>query len=295
MKIGLIGLGYWGKIVLKNLAELGFNDIIICEQNYQNIDWAEIGSRYKVVKDYHHLRGRRKCDKIFVLTPATTHYDICKFFLEKGTDVFCEKPLDISSSACRKLYEIAKENKASLFVDWIFTFNPAVNKIKSLIKEWGPPKNITANRMNYGPARNDVDAKWDLASHDVSIVCYLLEEYPGTVEWLDFKRDKDSIQNDSTVGVLSFEDTCVQINASWSYGRKNRLYLFEFDDGILYWDDTTKSVKYGSLINDYALFDNADSINIDNSSPLHNSIHSFLNKEARQENLTLDVTSILEQ
>ena len=58
--------------------------------------------------------------------------------------------------------------------------------------------------MNFGPVRTDVNARWDLASHDVSIAHYLLEEQPKEVSWIDFKRDSDSLQEDSVVGVLSF-------------------------------------------------------------------------------------------
>jgi predicted dehydrogenase len=275
MKIGIVGFGYWGKIILNNLRELGYNDIVICEK--QPIDWDSIGSKYKIVKDYSQL----KCDKVFVLTPATMHFDICEHFLKQGIDVFCEKPLDQSSAKCKKLFSIAKKHGAILFVDWLFTFNPAVHKIKSLIKEWGKPTNIIANRMNYGPVRHDVNARWDLASHDVSIACYLLDETPHTTQWLDFKRDATSEQEDSVVGILSFENTCVQINASWAYNTKNRLYIFEFKEGFLYWDDTTKTIIWGT-----------ESLEVDKTSPLHNSISSFFSRHSVSDP-TLEITSIL--
>ena len=127
MKIGLIGLGYWGKIILKNLEQLGYKDITVCES--KDVDWSLIGSKYKLCKDYKKL----KCDKVFVLTPATSHFDICSFFLQKGIDVFCEKPLDVESKNCEKLFNLAEKNGSYLFVDWLFTFNPAVKEIKNLI------------------------------------------------------------------------------------------------------------------------------------------------------------------
>ena len=277
MNIGLVGLGYWGKIILRNLRELGYKNITICEQS--EIDWHNIGERYKQVTDYKEL----ECDYIFVIVPVCSHYEICEYFLERGCKVFCEKPLDTDLDKCNELYELAERNEASLFVDWLFTFNPAVNKIKCLIKSMGKPKSIIANRMNFGPVRSDVDARWDLASHDVSIACHILDETPLESQWLNFSRNKASKQNDSTVGILGFSETSVQINASWSYGIKNRMYVLEFEDSFLHWDDNTSTILYGS-----------DIIPCDKMSPLHASIEAFINGNFVQKQLTLDITRALQ-
>ena len=276
MKIGIVGLGYWGKIILKNLKELDYSNIIVCEE--RKVDWTEFGTKYQLTKNYKKL----KCDKVFVLTPASTHFEICKHFLSKGIDVFCEKPLDLDFKNCEYLFNLAKNNNCNLFVDWLFTFNNAVKKIKNLTKEWGKPKNIIMNRMNYGPFREDVNARWDLASHDVSICSYILDELPLETKWIDFKRDFKSNQEDSVVGILNFSKTTVQINSSWNYGMKNRMCIFEFDNGFLYWDDTTQSIMY-----------NSETLDFEKKSPLHNSIDTFLNKKFNLEEMTLNVTKIL--
>lgn len=276
MKIGLVGLGYWGKVILRNLRELGYKNITICEQ--KEIDWHNIGEKYQCVEDYKDL----DCDFVFVIVPVCSHYEVCSHFLRKGCDVFCEKPLDTSYKKCVSLYRIAEENGSKLFVDWLFTYNPAVNKIKSLIESMGKPKSIIANRLNFGPVRTDVDAKWDLASHDVSIVFHLLQEEPLSWSWLDFKRNRDSSQNDSTVGIINFPETNVQINASWHYGIKNRMYILEFDNCFLHWDDNTSTILYGS-----------DVIPIENRSPLHASVEAFMGGDFDQKQLTLDITEVL--
>jgi len=282
MKIGIIGLGYWGKILLRNLRELGYTDITVCEQ--VDVDWSQVGQKHRLIKDYKKMN----CDTVFVVVPAKNHYNICRHLLSSGVNVFCEKPLDMEPKRCQKLYNIARKNNAKLFVDWLFTYNPAVNKIKTLIGKWGNPKNIITNRLNFGPARKDVSARWDLASHDVSIACYLLEQEPASVSWIDFKRDNTSKQEDSTVGILKFPETTVQINASWAYGMKNRMCIFEFDNGFLYWDDTTSTLLYGS-----------DILEVENVSPLHCSIKTFINdfdeeSQCQQEELTMMITNTLQ-
>jgi predicted dehydrogenase len=277
MKIGVVGFGYWGKIITRNLRELGYTDITICEKD--DIDWHEIGTKHTHAKDYRELQ----CDKVFVVVPVASHYEVCKHFLERGIDVFCEKPLDTNLASCQKLYFMADQNNCKLFVDWIFTYNPAVNKIKCLIKSMGKPKSIIANRMNFGPVRSDVDARWDLASHDVSIACHILDEFPLESKWLNFSRNKDSEQNDSTVGILSFSETSVQINASWSYGIKNRMYVLEFEDSFLHWDDNTSTILYGNEV-----------LPVEKASPLHTSIEAFINGNFAQKQLTLDITRTLQ-
>tara|TARA_R100001082_G_scaffold110998_2_gene92796 strand:- start:1119 stop:1994 length:876 start_codon:yes stop_codon:yes gene_type:complete len=281
MKIGIVGLGYWGKILLKNLVDLGYKDITICEK--QKIDWSQIGgTKYRIVQSYKDL----KCDFVFIVTPPKTHYEICKHFLSKGVNVFCEKPLTLCEKSSSELYLEAEKSGAKLFVDWIFIYNPCVEALKEIIKKRGKPKNIIANRLNYGPERTDVSARWDLSSHDISIASYLLEEYPADIKWVDFKRNINSLQNDSVVGIISFEKTNLQVNASWEFGKKDRMYTLEFDDGFVYWDDNEKTV-----------IDGFDNVQVPEHSPLHTSISQFISgkfNKRQQKKITLDTIRILE-
>ena len=276
MKIGIVGLGYWGKIILNNLRQLGYKDITICET--RDIDWEDLGCKYKTVLDYKELN----VDYVFVLTPATKHYDICKHFLLKKVNVFCEKPLDIETVKCKKLFDLARKNSVQLFVDWLFLFNPAIHKLKEILNDLGSPRNVIANRMNFGPIRYDVNSRWDLASHDISIMNYLFDSHPNKITWIDFNRANDNSVEDSCIGILKYDETTVQINASWHYGIKDRMYTFDFDGIILTWDDNTKEIK----MNDKLVY-------YENSSPLHNSITSFFNNSEDMESRTLQITRIL--
>jgi predicted dehydrogenase len=277
-KICIIGLGYWGKIILNNLNQLGYKNILICEN--RNIDWSEIGRKYPLVKDYKSIPKDYK--KVFVLTPAKTHYEICYYFLSLGCDVFCEKPLDINPDACLDLYNVADLNKSYLFVDWLFTFNPALEVIKN-ISFTNPIKSIKANRLNYGPIRYDVGARYDLAAHDVSIAIYLLDKYPSKIKWHDFSRDKSSMQKDSCIGFMDFDNQTVQIDCSWSYPVKDRLYTIELENSIIYWDDAKK----------YIHDSNGENIPFNNESPIHRAIKTFFDKKITQKNFTYNIARIL--
>ena len=167
MKIGLIGLGYWGNIILNNLNSMGFTDIVVSDKLIDK----KSSQNYEFVDDYKKL----DCERIFICTPTSSHFTLCKYFLEKKINIFCEKPLTTSILEAEKLYDLAFKQDIILFVDWIFTFNSQIQTMKKDYEsgKLGKIKSIHMNRLNLGPERFDVNARWDLASHDVSIIQYL--------------------------------------------------------------------------------------------------------------------------
>jgi UDP-N-acetylglucosamine 3-dehydrogenase len=272
MKLGVIGLGYWGKILYKTLAKIDA-EIVTCDPINKEADF----SRYEDLD---------KCDKVFVVTPVSSHSEVCRYFISKGIDIFCEKPLVMSSIEAIDLYNLARVNSCNLFVDWVFTYNNQVNLIKQLIHSdiatYGALKSISMNRQNFGPVRDDVTAKYDLASHDISIAIHLLNSTPDKINWIGYKRNKYSNTNDSCHGLMQFKDVTVQVNASWHYGKKDRLCIFEFEKGFLIWEDDKSRLEF----NDINLFE-------EGLSPLENSVNSFLKGENNME-LTLKTLQVLE-
>ena len=266
MKIGVVGLGYWGKIVTNNLIELGYDDIILCDED-EVLDSVSLGKKFKRQSNYKKLN----CDKIFVLVPTAQHYEVCKYFLKKGKDVFCEKVLVPEVEQSKELYDLADKNNCNLFVDWIFTFNSEVNSIKRIYDTGylGKLKHACMTRQNFGPARYDVDARLDLASHDVSILLHIFGGTLKSANWKNYKRSKQSEQNDSTLGFLEFDSYTAVINASWEYTKKDRKCFFDFENGFIEWDDSRKDLMVES---EYGIVLAKEKTR----SPLHESILSFL-------------------
>jgi len=295
MKIGIVGLGYWGNIILRNLESLGKRDIEICEVSLPEENKYK---KYRLVNDYHQL----DCDHVFVTTPTNTHFEICKFFLEKKKNVFCEKPLTTSSSKAEILYDIALRNKVILFTDWIFTFNSHIETIKKDYDngKLGKIRSIFMNRLNLGPERYDVNARWDLASHDISIIQYLFSEQPVYIRWNDYKRYKDATQEDSSLGFIQFNDFLATINVSWHYRKKVRECVFEFDNYFIVWDDYKRFLQYEDSSNvSFPIYSGNLSYPCgEYSSPLINSINSFFafseEEMKNQRKLTIDIIKILE-
>ena len=277
MKIALIGYGYWGKILYNNLKSFDI-DLVVCDA--VSSDYPVTITNYRDISDV---------ESVIVAVPCTDHYDICKHFLEKGISVFCEKPLTFTLQESIELYEIAEKNNTVLFVDWIFLYNTQVNKIKDIVNSMELGKLISVNmrRLNKGPARHDVNSLYDLSSHDFSILFHILgSERITTLFSQSYKMNKLSIQNDSFSGLYDINDVLCSIQSSWEYPIKDRCCFFEFEKGIIQWDDTIQSLKINGI----------DWISEKNISPLLTSIGTFLYNVLREneKKLTLKIMEIIQ-
>lgn len=280
MKIGLIGFGYWGKIIYNNLKKIDC-EVIVCD-NESELEIVEY-------KNYRDLINKN-IDYVFVITPTVFHFDCVKFFLEKGINVFCEKPLSLSSLECSELFKLSEENNCILHIDWIYTFNDHVDYIKNIINSnvLGKLQSITMKRLNRGPIRYDVSAKWDLMSHDLSILFYILEKNPSKVKFIEFFKKINNLKFDSCISLINFEDVHCTLECSWEYPIKDRKCVFEFEEGHILWDDNEKKLIINEEIIDIP----------EQNTPLEKSIKTFLSKKTNSEfhkNITLKVTKILEK
>lgn len=224
-KICLIGYGYWGKILHKNLSALGHQDIMIFDKVLDNLD--KINDSF----DYY-----------FVATPFTTHEEtllsLSKF---KGKKIWCEKPLASSLGSVNQIYELLESNGNHLFVDWIYLFNPAIDFIKKKIKG-KRIKQAILNRTNDGPVRTDCTSIWDLSSHDISIVLKLFGDKNYNFNWNEFSI-KNHENMGSNVSWTYFQGTQIIINSSWQHSKKNRVSVFITDDDqTIVFDDIKKMV-----------------------------------------------------
>lgn len=279
MRIGLIGFGYWGKILHKNLVSMK-HEVIVC-------DTLDHPSELNMVRNYADL----SVDAAFVAVPCKQHYDICKHFLSKRIPVFCEKPLAFTLEESRQLYTLASETNTPLFVDWVFIYNQQVNRIKDICESsnLGRMKSVSMRRLNKGPVRYDVDSLYDLSSHDLSILLHVIGVHSQVNKICSqhYRANKHSVQSDSFFGVYEVGDVVCTLHSSWEHPTKDRGCVFEFERGIVSWDDITQTLAVdGKPI----FFDEKEL-------PLVNSINSFLHTNsdqlAYQRQLTLRVMEIL--
>jgi UDP-2-acetamido-3-amino-2,3-dideoxy-glucuronate N-acetyltransferase len=174
--IAHIGLGYWGKNILRNLYELNVLKIA-CDSSEDTIterkkQFPEVEYTTKI----EDIISNPEIKAVTIATPAETHYELAKKFLLSGKDVFVEKPIALAVKEGEELVEIAEKQGRILMVGHILQYHPAVIKLKELISSGslGKIKYIYSNRLNIGKIRTEENILWSFAPHDISIILDLV-------------------------------------------------------------------------------------------------------------------------
>lgn len=224
--IGVFGCGYWGINYVRVFGELpGSTVLSVCDQRAERLN--EVGRRFPGVERHSDLESFLKTDgleAVVVCTQATVHYEITRRCLEAGLHVLIEKPMTTNSVEAAQLIETATAKRKTLMVGHTFLYNTGVRKMKQLIDQHdlGTIYYIHARRTNLGPIRQDVNAMWDLASHDVSIFNYLLN---GKPQWVSAVGVNILPNPQEDVGFVSLsypENILGNIHASWAEPNKVR-------------------------------------------------------------------------
>lgn len=184
VRVGVIGCGYWGPNLIRNISEIpGAELVAIADMNVERLrHMVSIYPTVRTVTDYQDL-FLMGLDAVVVATPPATHFSIASECLRHNLNVLVEKPLTLRSEDAEELNQLADERGLVLMVGNTFEYNPAVNTLKQIIDagELGDIYYINAVRTNLGLYQPNVNAMWDLAPHDISILLYLLGQEPVSV------------------------------------------------------------------------------------------------------------------
>ncbi|HTG93738.1 MAG TPA: Gfo/Idh/MocA family oxidoreductase [Pyrinomonadaceae bacterium] len=218
--IGQIGCGYWGPNLLRN-----FSAQPNCWVKYV-ADTSEERQAYvrknfpqsEVVSDFADVLRDSEVEAVLVATPASSHYSIAKLALENGKHVFVEKPLATNTQEADELVNLAASRSRVLMAGHTFLYNAAVRYAKSLVDndELGQLYYIYSQRLNLGQVRSDVNAWWNLAPHDVSIMLYLMKDkLPVSVSAIGVSYIQPGIE-DVVFATLKWDNGVIgHIHVSW--------------------------------------------------------------------------------
>jgi predicted dehydrogenase len=185
VRIGVIGYGYWGPNIARNLS--GLDDChlaAICDKNPASLKRAQRAHPgVELTADMSQILRSPDIDAVAVVTPVWTHFELAKAALEHGKHVFVEKPFTSNSQQAEQLIELAERKNLRIMVDHTFLFGGAVRKIRELIDKGslGPLYYFDSTRVNLGLFQHDVSVVWDLAPHDLSIMDHILGAQPEAV------------------------------------------------------------------------------------------------------------------
>ncbi len=184
--VAMLGVGYWGPNVLRNLLRITRCSLrCVCDIRQEALSKAAetFSIPCRLTVDPQSAFDDTEIQAVVIATPAATHYELARAALESGKHVLVEKPLALRTEEAETLCKLADASNLKLMVGHTFLFNNAVRKLKEYIDtgRCGEIHYITSTRTHLGLVRKDVDVVWDLASHDVSIMNYLLGTMPKTV------------------------------------------------------------------------------------------------------------------
>lgn len=240
--IGLVGAGYWGRNILRNLHELGVLHTICDKDRPLLQEYSKEYHGVKVTTSFEKILNDQAIKAVAIATPAQTHYELTKAALEADRDVFVEKPLALTIREGEELVELAQTRDKVLMVGHILHYHPAVITLKGLIKEGklGKIQYIYSNRLNIGKLRTEENILWSFAPHDISVILGLLEEDPIRVSAFGGTYVTNGVY-DVTLTTLEFRNQVkAHIFVSWLHPFKEQKLIVVGSTTMAVFDDVSE-------------------------------------------------------
>jgi len=239
--IAVVGCGYWGPNLLRNFRSLTKCNVkTICDLNADRLNhMKELHPEIRTTTEFKEVVQDPKIDAVAIATPVFCHFDMAKQCLLAGKHVLVEKPMASSVEECNILNNIAVQRGLTLMVGHTFVYSPHVRKIKEIIQsgELGNILYISSRRLNLGLFQKDINVAWDLAPHDVSIILYICEEGPISVNCQGKAHLTEEIE-DVTNMTLNFSNGgFATIQSSWLDPHKIREMKIVGTEKMLVYDD----------------------------------------------------------
>jgi len=246
LRIGVIGYGYWGPNVVRNLHGLDNCQLVaICDSNPANLQGArQARPDVELTGDCSELLTSTQIDAIAVVTPVWTHFDLAKSALQNGKHVFVEKPFTSTTQQAEELIELATRNRLKIMVDHTFLFTGAVRKIRQLVDNdtLGNLYYYDSTRVNLGLFQHDINVVWDLAPHDLSIMDYIIPKKPEAIVATG-ERHLNGHVDVAFITIYFPGNVIAHINVNWLSPVKVRTTLIGGEKRMLVWNDLEADEK----------------------------------------------------
>jgi predicted dehydrogenase len=243
VRIAVIGLGYWGPNLVRNLHELAAAEVAyVCDGRPEALD--AIRRRYPAIPatgSIDQVLRDPAVDAVAIATPVSTHYELAARALRAGKHVFVEKPLAGSSAEALELVELARARGLVLMPGHTFLYSPPVETIGRLIEsgELGDIYFVSTSRVNLGLHQADVSVVWDLGPHDFSILRYWFGETPSHVTALSRGCVLPTIPDVTFINLEFPSGTIAHVELSWLAPSKLRRTTVVGSRKMVVYDDTS--------------------------------------------------------
>ena len=292
--IGVIGLGYWGPNLLRNIVANRRSDkIVICDSDPGRL--TKIAERFPTCEKTLNAKdifNDPSIDAVIIATSVSSHYPLAMEAMKAGKHVFVEKPFAEDTKKAEEMVQYAEDNNLVTMVGHTFLYSPPVLKIKQILdsKELGDIRFITSTRVNLGLHQKDVSVIWDLAPHDFSMLFYWLDEEPDFVEAFGHDYVLSGIPDVAFINLGFPSGATANIQVAWLAPSKLRKTVIVGSRKMLIYDDTEPYEKIKifdkgvdilepKTFGEYQLsYRTGDIVSpqIDSFEPLHSEMEEFL-------------------
>jgi predicted dehydrogenase len=247
ISIGVVGCGYWGPNLIRNFRSLPDCRLkVMCDLNQDRL--RHLRSLYPEVEgvtDFNLLLNDPELDAIVVATSVRHHYPMAKASLLAGKHTLIEKPMASSPAECEELIELAQQRGLILMIGHTFLYSAAVRKIKELVEnnDLGELRYISSRRLNLGLFQKDINVAWDLAPHDISIILYIMQESPLSVNCRGAAHITPGIEDVTSMSLQFSRQRSAIIHSSWHDPRKVREMTIVGSKRMIVYDDIAAQEK----------------------------------------------------
>lgn len=240
--VAVVGLGYWGPKVVRNVIALEGCDLTTIYDVDRNRAERIVRAypSIEIADSWDQILSDHRVHALIVATPVSTHYELARSAIVRGKDVLVEKPLAQTPTEARHLVDLAIETGRVLMVGHTYVYSDPVKKVKALLDEGeiGEPLYVDSVRANLGVFRSDVNVLYDLATHDLSILDRWISEPPVAVRCIGVQAIRGQPESLAYVSLFYESGLIAHIHANWLSPVKIRRTMLGGSRRMVVYDDT---------------------------------------------------------
>jgi len=241
INVAVVGCGYWGPNLVRNFRSLPECHVgKICDMDRARLTYMKgLYPEVETTEKFEDVMNDPDIDAVVIATPVRFHFEMGKKSLDAGKHTFIEKPMAMSVSESWELNGLAGRHGLTLMVGHTFIYSPPVRKIREIIRsgDLGDILYISSRRLNLGLFQKDINVAWDLAPHDISIILYVLEESPISVNCQGKAHFTNGIEDVTNMTLHLSNGGFSTIQSSWLDPNKVREMTFVGNKKMLVYNE----------------------------------------------------------
>ena len=240
--IAVIGCGYWGPNLVRNLDSLPKVRVKkICDIDENRLKHLKkVYPLVDVTTRFEDIINDKDITAVIIATPVSRHYEFASMSIQAKKHTFIEKPMASSVKQCEELIHLAKKKGVILMVGHTFIYNSSVRRIKHIIDDGdiGDVLYMSSRRLNLGLFQKDINVTWDLAPHDISIILFLMGKEPISINCQGKYHVNEGIEDVTSLSMDFGNGGFAIIQSSWLDPNKVREMTIVGSRRMILYDDT---------------------------------------------------------